>query len=145
MQPFKRVVCLASLTGSLVLLPMISSAQILLTNRPNGLEPTETFACSDRVYAYVTLPTPQVGEHKLEGRWISPTGEVKEAVQKSMKLRAPGQQIVYVWLDFGEEGGLLGSVRDANENPSAHDGKWKVQVLWDGKPAATSDFEVKCL
>jgi hypothetical protein len=85
------------------------------------------------------LKTPLKGEQKLESYWVGPKGTVESHSQSTVDYSEKGGQTAHIWLEFGQQGGLL--ERDTT-NPE-YTGKWKVRVKIN-ETEVEQDFYVKC-
>jgi hypothetical protein len=121
---------------------------LLLTAQENGTEPQNTFPCSGLIYGYVTLPQKARGQHILEGIWTGPKGTIVQHSRDEVRFPDLGSRAADVWLRFTDEGGHLWNPLSvsapADENGLAYDGAWKVEVRWDERTIARSDFTIQC-
>lgn len=121
------------------------TASIVLTSVENGSEAEQSFQCTGRIHGYIRLSQPTLGPHRLESRWLSPSGRLVAHSENSLDFKTP-HSTAYVWMDFPERrSGLLGTVDpELEQNQLSYSGTWTLQVLWDGKPQLMQSFEVRC-
>jgi hypothetical protein len=120
---------------------------MVLTSRENGTEPQTSFACSGKVFAYLTFPKAQTGKHVMEGIWVGPHGDVVRQSRDEVDFPPPGRRTAVLWLEFGKAGSIwdptsFGGPDDADRR--AYDGRWEIQVRWDDHEFARKPFTVSC-
>jgi len=121
---------------------------LLLTAKENGVEPQNTFDCSDPIHGYITLPEKAFGKHILEGIWTGPKGTVIQHSQDEVNFPASGRRSAEIWLRYNKSGPLWDplSIQDSGEGDrTIYHGPWKIEVLWDGRRLAQESFEMYCI
>ena len=118
---------------------------LVLTAKENGLENQPEVVCSGRVHGYLRLAGPEVGPHLLESFWTSPAGKVVAHSRTSLTFDPPGRSTAYIWLDFPERSGGLGTVDpQLDQELLSYAGIWHVEARWDDKHLVQSTFKVRC-
>ncbi len=107
-----------------------------------------SFPCSERVYAHLSFPDSFQGQHRIEGLWFRPDGELQERTKITLDFPAQGRKTAYLWLNFGKENKtllddfVLGGDYGQRGNP--FHGTWTLQILADGRAAGQASFKVAC-
>ena len=121
------------------------TSSLVLTAKENGLENQTDFVSTGRIHGYLRLPGPAMGPHLLEGIWTSPAGKIIAHSRTTVNFDPPGRSTAYLWLDFPERAGVLGSVDpQLDQERLSYDGDWRLAVRWDEKPLILTGFHVHC-
>ena len=135
-------------TKVMILALALGTSTCLLTAQDNGTEPQDTFPCTGPIHGYVTLPSKVTGKHVLEGIWTGPKNTVVRHSRDELTFPANGSRCAEVWLRFSEKGGHLWNPlsveASGDEEGAAYNGLWKVEVRWDDRTIARSDFTIQC-
>lgn len=149
----------SGLAGFLLFLQMISAHSLNAAGRPNNmtdanlvltvrnfsLESDREFSCSGgQLNGFLMLPAPASGAHVLESIWIKPSGEIQEHARIPLDFPAPGRQTAHIWLNFGQQDGILSSLQSHESSIPDFNGVWRVEVFWDNQPLVQKQFPVKC-
>jgi len=121
---------------------LLLAAVVTLGEGPGDTPARAEFSCSERVWARVAFAAPQRGPHLLEARWIRPDGRVQERARIPVDL-GEGAGGVHAWLDFGDGPGLWERLFGLKPDRTFN-GRWKVELTWDGAPLETKEMEVRC-
>jgi len=121
---------------------------VFLTSQENGLNEEEIFSCSGRIYAYLTLSDEFAGEHRIEGFWFKPNGELQEHTKFNVKLPSSGEKEVYMWFQFdSEDKTIFDEFVFGGDYGMGHydfNGSWKLEIHCDGKFLTEASYSVVC-
>ena len=141
--PFAVTCCLTLGAGALAADAEFLSTKLTLTHDDRPLRSAELLFCEQRVQAFLTLPEPLIGSHRLESLWARPDGKVAARAMIPLHYPAPGRRSAQLWLDAmpnGSGDGLLGPAVDR----SLLHGRWSLELRLDGAPLITQSFSMQC-
>lgn len=124
--------------------------EIYLTAQENAgvplHKPSETFACSDKIYGVLEINQPDggTGQHTLYAIWRNPAGEDQEVTKYQFQTNN-GYARVWVWLKL-HRSGEAAIVQFMNPSAGMEEfvGMWELRVQVDGKDIGKKAFEVLC-
>jgi len=104
---------------------------------------TDSFDCSESVYAVLESETLAAGSHRFQVLWIDPDGKERERVDYEFTA-APSTRI-WGWLRLHRgAGGTLMSVFDSAAGMEDMIGTWTARFHLDGEFLLASEFDVLC-
>lgn len=102
------------------------------------------FDCSEKVFLVLEIAGMEMGEHQLLVRWFDPRGKQEELTRYSFHYVGAGTRI-WAWLRLsGPPGAAIGRVFDPSFGMGSFIGKWRAEILIDGKLIGEREFEVLC-
>jgi hypothetical protein len=143
-KPLSRIAASATLAAALAVSRAYGAPPLVsVSTDPIHRAAADWVSCNDKVYAFLRVPPKSSGSHLLEGRWYRPDVRQQEYTKIPLELGLRSPQVLDLWLQFER-------VNDAvnpwftHADDEAFDGRWTLDVFWDGKKIASTRFMVRC-
>ncbi len=107
----------------------------------------QTLGCSDKIFAYSSIPGGLEFPLVIRFQWIRPGGIIQEETSVPLKEPLKPGAEVYSWLKIDSGGGVMGDFvfgGDYGARREVFDGEWRVVVRVGNKEINHRSFNVVC-
>jgi len=113
-----------------------------LSRDEKGMEKSQTFTLSDKVYLHIQFSHLPKGNHRLKALWFSPKGKLQEKTDFPISLSQSQSYQAYLWLSF-ESRGWLSKLQSRSLSMPEFMGEWRVELYLNQQKLLEDRFSVQ--